>query len=92
MASLRIIQRIMINYSKKGYYTEMPLGFKCGWASSNVVGYNLPPTPLVEAGLTELPNSGWAKAHPAYPAHPLTTSLLYESVISKYQRIDSTFT
>ena len=28
--------------------------------------------PLVVIGLTELPNSGWAKAH---PAHPLAASL-----------------
>ena len=35
-----------------------------------MVGPNLPP--LVGIGLTELPNSGWAKAH---PAHPLAASL-----------------
>ena len=43
--------------------------FKYGWASSNVVGIICP---LVEIGLTEPSNSGWAKAH---LAHPLTTSL-----------------
>ena len=40
-----------------------------GWASSNVVGIICP---LLGVGLTELPNSGWAKTH---PAHPLTASL-----------------
>ena len=31
--------------------------------------------PLVIIGLTELPNSGWAKAH---PAHPLAAALMSE--------------
>ena len=44
--------------------------FKSGWASSNVVGIICP---LIVIGLTELPNSRWAEAH---PAHPLATSLL----------------
>ena len=44
--------------------------FKSGWATSNVVGIICPP--LVVIGLTELPNSGWAKAH---PAHPLAAAL-----------------
>ena len=38
---------------------------------TNLGGHNLPPPPLVGIGLTEIPNSGWAKAH---PAHPLTAS------------------
>ena len=37
--------------------------FKSGWASSNVVGTICL---LVVIWLTELPNSGWAKAHPAH--------------------------
>ena len=45
------------------------LDFKSGWASSNVVGIICPP---VVIGLTELPNSGWAKVH---PAHPLAAAL-----------------
>ena len=45
------------------------LVLKSRWASSNVVGIICP---LVVIGLTELPNSGWAKAH---PAHPLAASL-----------------
>ena len=36
--------------------------FKSGWASSSVVGIICP---LVIIWLTELPKSGWAKAHPA---------------------------
>ena len=44
--------------------------FKSGWASSNVVGIICP---LVIIGLTELPNSGKAKAH---PAQPLAAALL----------------
>ena len=43
--------------------------FKSGWASSNVVGIIYP---LIVIGLTELPNSKWAKAH---PAHPLEAAL-----------------
>ena len=34
--------------------------------------------PLVVIGLAELPNSGWAKAH---PAHPLAASLEFHSEI-----------
>ena len=41
-----------------------------GGAISNVVGIICPS--LVGIGLTELPNSGWAKAH---PAHPLVAAL-----------------
>ena len=41
---------------------------KSQWAECG--GHNL--APLVEIGLTEIPNSGWTKAH---QAHPLTTSL-----------------
>ena len=44
---------------------------KSGQASTNVVGIICP---LVRIGLTELPDSGWAKPH---PAHLLTTSLLH---------------
>ena len=43
--------------------------FKSGWASSNAVGIICR---LVVIGLTKLPNSGWAKAH---PAHPLAAAL-----------------
>ena len=43
--------------------------FKSGWARSNVVGIICP---LVLIGLTELPNSRWAKAH---RAHPLAAAL-----------------
>ena len=42
---------------------------RSGWASSNAAGKICP---LVLIGLTELPNSGWAKAH---PARPLAASL-----------------
>jgi hypothetical protein len=41
----------------------------------NVMGITCPP-PLAGIGLTEAPNSGWAKA---YPAHPLKASLLKNS-------------
>ena len=34
--------------------------------------------PLVVIGLTELQNSGWAKAH---PAHPLAAALWYQNTI-----------
>ena len=44
--------------------------FKSGWSSSNTVGIIGPL--LVGIGLSETPNSRWAKAH---PAHPLTASL-----------------
>ena len=50
--------------------------FKSGWASSNVVGIICP---LVVIGLTELPNSGWAKE--AHPAHPPAAALLYFNTI-----------
>ena len=43
--------------------------FNSGWASSKLVGKICP---LVLIGLTELPNSGWAKAN---PAHSLAASL-----------------
>ena len=36
--------------------------------------------PLVVIGLTELPNSGWAKAH---PAHSLAAALLSETQKAK---------
>ena len=39
--------------------------FKSGWASSNMVGLICPL--VVVIGLTELSNSGWAKASPAQP-------------------------
>ena len=48
---------------KGNFIIEMPLGFKSGLASSNVVGKICP---LVVIGLTELLNSGWAP-HPAQP-------------------------
>ena len=38
-------------------------------------------SPLIGIGLTETPNSGWAKAH---PAHPLTASLQFHSFFSVY--------
>ena len=37
--------------------------FKSGWATSNVVGIICPPGCI---GLTQLPNSAWAKAHPTH--------------------------
>ena len=53
--------------------------FKSGWASSNVVGIICP---LVVIGLTELTNSEWAKAHPAYL---LAASLITCGIFGKNQ-------
>ena len=50
----------------------MSLGFRIRGASSNVAGIICP---LGVIGVTELPNSGWAKAH---PAHLLVASLSFE--------------
>ena len=50
--------------------TEMTLGFRIRGCQQQCGGHNLPP--LVGIGLTELPNSGSAKAP---PAPPLTTAL-----------------
>ena len=46
------------------FTTEMPLGFKIRVVKQQRGGHNLPL--LVGKGLTELPNSGWAKAHLAH--------------------------
>ena len=59
--------------------------FKSGWASSNVVGIICP---LVVIGLTELPNSGWAKAH---PAHLLGTSLRSRKTLLISLQVGSAF-
>ena len=50
-----------------------------GWGGPVLCGgHNL--LPLVVIGLTGLPNSGWAKAH---PGHPLAAALLYVIVFEK---------
>jgi len=46
---------------------EMLLGFQIWVGKQYCGGHNLPL--LVGIGLTELPNSKWAKAHPAHPAN-----------------------
>ena len=48
----------------------MPLVIQIRMSNQLYGGHNLPP--LVGIGLTELPNSGWPRAH---PAHQLTASL-----------------
>ena len=45
--------------------TEMPLGFQIRMGKQSCGGHHLPP--LVGIGLTNLPNSRWAKAHSAHP-------------------------
>ena len=58
----------MVQYA--GFYQSCRWVFKSGWASISVVGIICPPPVVI--GLPELPNSGWAKAH---PAHPLAAAL-----------------
>ena len=42
-----------------------------------------PEMPLVEIGLTELPNSGWAKAHHFPPASRITVLFLVSKIIEE---------
>ena len=63
--------------------------FKSGWASSNVVGI-MASAPLVVIGLTELPNSGWAKAHSGNPlAASLNRGQSQTTVTKTFQKIES---
>ena len=53
----------------------MPLGFQIAGGEQVVMWWAV--CPLVEIGSTELPNSCWAKAH---PAHPLMASRVHSSM------------
>ena len=68
-----ISNEIMLLRACNNSAAVMPLGFQIQVASSNAVGIIC----LVGIGLTETPNSGWAKAHPAHPAHPLKVVFPY---------------
>ena len=50
--------------------------------------HNVPP--LVEIGLTDLPKTGWAIAHPAHP--PLTTLCVMEVVVLTHAQLQEIVT
>ena len=61
----------------------MPLGFQIRVGYLAVMWW-AKPVPLVVIGLTELPNSGWAKAH---SAHPLAAALYCKTNFENHQNI-----